>query len=274
MNRYSQKMSEKKKRKKSEKSENKMSNIESLIVWGNEKTVYSDDVMIFAKGSFEYIRNDITDIKTRYIKLGFHLQECKRSKYYECFGYTDFYDFVSANFSMDKGSVSRCINVYLEFADRDEYGSGAPKMFIADKWKDYNYTQLCEMLPMSKKEREKVKPFMSCSQIRELKKSFKAKPCEREVMEQEEVVAPTQPDTQQEEVVASTQPEKEIGISYLNSKVSERNVRKMTRLTRESLELLLEEIVDAVENSEDRTLQFDMVKTVLEGNGLIEVIEE
>ena len=48
----------------------------------------------------------------------------------------------------------------------------------------------------------------------------------------------------------------------------------MTRLTKESFKLLFDEIVDAVESSEDRTLQFDTVKTILEGNDLIEVIEE
>lgn len=48
----------------------------------------------------------------------------------------------------------------------------------------------------------------------------------------------------------------------------------MSRLTKESMELLIEEIVDAVESTEDRDVQFEMVKTILEGNGIIEVIED
>ena len=43
-------------------------------------------------------------------------------------------------------------------------------------------------------------------------------------------------------------------------------------LTKESMEMLLEEIIDAVESTDDRDVQFDMVKTILEDNGIVEVI--
>lgn len=46
------------------------------------------------------------------------------------------------------------------------------------------------------------------------------------------------------------------------------------RLTKESMELLIEEIVDAVESTEDRDEQFDMVKEILEGNGIVEIKED
>lgn len=42
-------------------------------------------------------------------------------------------------------------------------------------------------------------------------------------------------------------------------------------ITTESMELLLEEIVDAVECTSDRDLQFEMVKTILEDNGIVSV---
>lgn len=42
-------------------------------------------------------------------------------------------------------------------------------------------------------------------------------------------------------------------------------------ITSESMELLLEEIVDAVESTEDRDLQFELVKTILEDNGIVSV---
>ena len=46
------------------------------------------------------------------------------------------------------------------------------------------------------------------------------------------------------------------------------------RLTKESMEALVEEIVDAVEFSrDDRDMQFEMVRTILIDNG-IEEIEE
>lgn len=43
------------------------------------------------------------------------------------------------------------------------------------------------------------------------------------------------------------------------------------RLTSESMELLIESIVDAVESTEDRDMQFELIKTILEDNGIVEI---
>lgn len=43
------------------------------------------------------------------------------------------------------------------------------------------------------------------------------------------------------------------------------------RLTSESMELLVESIEDAVETTEDRDMQFEKVKTILEDNGIVEI---
>lgn len=48
----------------------------------------------------------------------------------------------------------------------------------------------------------------------------------------------------------------------------------MNGLTKESMELLLEDIVDAVESTDDRDVQFDMISAVLIGNGIVEIIED
>ena len=45
------------------------------------------------------------------------------------------------------------------------------------------------------------------------------------------------------------------------------------RLTNESMELLIESIVDAVESTDDRDMQFKLVKTILEDNGIVEIKE-
>ena len=46
------------------------------------------------------------------------------------------------------------------------------------------------------------------------------------------------------------------------------------RLTRESMELLINSIVSAVESTDDREMQFEKVKTVLIDNGIVEIEEE
>lgn len=42
-------------------------------------------------------------------------------------------------------------------------------------------------------------------------------------------------------------------------------------LTKESMELLIENIVDAVESFDDRDEQFAAVKVILEDNGIVEI---
>lgn len=123
-----------------------------------------------AKGHFEYILNDISDIKSRYISFGFHLDEFKRLKYYEDFGFESFEEFCEKNVPLDKSAISRCMNVFYEFAAIDKGLSVVRKMWIDEKYKDYSYGQLVEMLPLDEKRRKMVKPDMTIAKIRELKK--------------------------------------------------------------------------------------------------------
>lgn len=128
-----------------------------------------------ARSSLKYIYADMTDIKRSYFNLGFHLHEFRQCKYYEDFGYPSFEEFCEANFEMDKGAVSRCINVFLMASAYNDkvYVMGTEThgcaMEISDKFREYNYSQLCEMLPLSDKQRNKIKPEMTIKQIREIK---------------------------------------------------------------------------------------------------------
>ena len=45
----------------------------------------------------------------------------------------------------------------------------------------------------------------------------------------------------------------------------------MFNLTKASMELLIEQIVDAIESTDDRDTQFEMVKTILIDNGIEEI---
>lgn len=124
-----------------------------------------------AEEACKYVFNDLRDIKHNYIKLGFHLDELKRLKIDSKLGYYSFYDFCLDNFNMDKSSVSRCLNVFYAFAEKDS-DSLSRKMWIDDKYKDYSYSQLCEMVSISdEKLLKQIKPDMSVMDIRELKKS-------------------------------------------------------------------------------------------------------
>lgn len=144
-----------------------------------------------AFGSLKYLYTDLTNIREYYIRLGFHLSEFRMCEYYKDFGYLTLEEFCDVNLGMDKGAVSRCINVYRQFNASGDvtYRAGnritGCAMDLSDRWKDYSYTQLCEMLSLSEKDREKVTPDMTVRDIREFKKTLKTGNA---------LVASTQPD--------------------------------------------------------------------------------
>lgn len=125
-----------------------------------------------ACASFEYIQKDIYDIKNQYMRLGFHLNEVQQMKYFEDFGYHDFYEFCEKNFKMDKSAVSRCMSVWWNFSSVQNQ---IHCMWVDKRYEKYNYSQLCELLPLSDQQREQVKPDMSVKQIREMKKDWKTR---------------------------------------------------------------------------------------------------
>lgn len=148
-----------------------MESMKDRIVYGTDYC--GEDVSELAIASLGYIETDMSDIKKRYISLGFHLHEMETSRYYEEIGYDDFYECIEKNFHMDKSAVSRAIAVWREFSASDEFSSG--KMWIDDRYQNYSYSQLVEMLPLKDAERRKVHPEMTVAQIRDYKKSLKVK---------------------------------------------------------------------------------------------------
>lgn len=157
--------------------------------------------------SVKYLYTDLTDIRKFYIRLGFHLDEFNRICGYADFGYASLEDFCEVNLGLDKSAVSRCINVYREFNASNVLSEDKGcAMELAEAWKDYSYTQLCEMLPLTPEERRKVTPDMTIKQIREFKKSLK----DEKPLQQEDLVNRSVASTQQEDsaggAVASTQP--------------------------------------------------------------------
>ncbi len=143
-----------------------------VVVLGNEKNIpekYSDSSLV----SVKYVHSDLNDLQHSYIRLGFHLHEIQKFRYFEQFGYYDFYNFCAANFGLDRTSVSRLLDVSRTFCMRKPERPYLQTMFIDETYKDYSYSQLCEMLPLSLDQRKQIKPNMTVKQIRELKKQFK-----------------------------------------------------------------------------------------------------
>ena len=166
------------------------------IVYG--KNYIGEEVSPLALASVKYIYTDLTDIRKYYIRLGFHLDEFDRNNGYLDFGFATLEEFCDVNLGLDKSAVSRCINVFREFSAGNDrvsignYESYGCAMNLSERWKNYSYTQLVEMLPLAPEDRERVLPDMSCKQIREFKKQLKQK---------KKTVASTQPEIPEDKPV-------------------------------------------------------------------------
>lgn len=126
------------------------------------------------KTSYKNISIDIQDIKKSFVRLGFHLAECRDNQYYKEFGFDNFYEFVEKNFHMEKSAVSRHINIFMKFSQPGN--DGVPYMiFLDDKYKAYSYSQLSEMLLLNDRQIKQIKPEMTIKEIRNLKKSWREK---------------------------------------------------------------------------------------------------
>lgn len=131
---------------------------------------YYGDCSEDALSSLGYLKNDIADLKSRYITLGFHLDEFARNKYYLDFGYENLNEFCLENLDLDKTAVSRVLGVWSRFA---EMNGTVRTMFIDEHYQSFSYTQLTEMLPIPDKDLKKITPDMTCKEIREFKKKLK-----------------------------------------------------------------------------------------------------
>lgn len=131
-----------------------------LVNYGN------DTISDGAKSSFEYIRDDIADIKKRYIALGYHLSEFDKNEYFKEYGYSNLDEFVLVNFNIDKKALSRILSVYYKFSE-------PYKIYVSERYSEYSYSQLCEMVSLKDDELKSVTPKMTIREIRDYKKSLK-----------------------------------------------------------------------------------------------------
>lgn len=121
-------------------------------------------LLSYLDSSRGYIRNDLNNLATHFLKLGFHLREVQNMKYYEAGGYSSVSEFAEAEFGIKK---SNCYN-YIKLCEL--YSQNHNSMFLDDKYKDYNYSQLVEMMSLPIDKVGLARPDMTVRQIRDLKK--------------------------------------------------------------------------------------------------------
>ena len=125
-------------------------------------------------GVTEKIKHAMYDAAKSFVYLGFLLWEVKQYHYYGEKNYASVYDYAEVELGFKKSSTKNFIAVAETFGNK-YFGSPwtssiLPTMTLQPEYKDFNYSQLCEMLSMSDKQRSKVTPDMSVRQIRDLKR--------------------------------------------------------------------------------------------------------
>ena len=141
------------------------------------------------------ILKDLENEKTNFFYLGVHLIDLYSSDLYRVYakGITYeqmrieynlpigagnlcseyFFAYCEDKFALEKSQVSRLMNIV------DEFGNKARGFKV--QWKDFKYSQLCELLPLTEEQRKAVKSDWSIKKIREYKKTLVATSQQEEI---------------------------------------------------------------------------------------------
>lgn len=144
------------------------------------------DYLYGSVGSVNSIKKELLSSAQNAVSIGFYLREIESNEYwiatdfyknFKSVKYTTssgtvkftkytFYDYCKDEFNFSRRSVDRYINIHFAFA---KVNGPVRTKFIDEKYKDYNCSQLAEMLYLNDKQLKKVNPDMSVREISALK---------------------------------------------------------------------------------------------------------
>lgn len=131
-------------------------------------------------GVTEKIKRAMYDVAKQFVYIGFLLWEVQEYGYYREAGYQDVYEYAAQELGFKKSSVKNFIAISYQFGCTDQRAingcAHVRTMSLQQPYEKFQYSQLCEMLSMSEKQREQVTPDMTVKQIRDLKKELKKAP--------------------------------------------------------------------------------------------------
>lgn len=127
------------------------------------------DKKLFLDGHTEKIKRTLEEVKNSFCYVGFLLWEIQHYKYYLADGYNSLEDYALDVFGFKKSTTYNFINVCVRFSQETSFGY--PSYNVKEEFKDYNFSQLCEMTSIKDKNKlNQIDPKMSVRKIKELKK--------------------------------------------------------------------------------------------------------
>lgn len=110
------------------------------------------------------IRENLGGIVRNFVKTGWHLSLIDRSGAYKLKGYHSVTEYARETFGMAPDGVSRFIHVYEKYSIQGD----TPE--LREEYRDFNFSQLTEMLQLPEEDHTMIRPETKREDIRDLKK--------------------------------------------------------------------------------------------------------
>lgn len=111
----------------------------------------------------EEIKSGLTGIVKSFVKVGWLLWRINRSEAFRQDGYSTIAEFAKAEYDMTPSGVSRFIDVY------EKYSVEGDTPELKEKYREYNFSQLTEMLQIPEESRQMFLPEAKRESIRDFK---------------------------------------------------------------------------------------------------------
>ena len=117
----------------------------------------------------ELIKKKIDDIFTNYLEIGAALIAVEKDELFKYRGYKSIFDYAMDGFQLAETTVRNVMAVVNKFCEVNDRGYNI-QVTLNEKYKDFSYSALVELLPLENVDLEVFKPSLSVKKIRDKKK--------------------------------------------------------------------------------------------------------
>lgn len=122
--------------------------------------------------SVSAIKALLNDSKMNFVMIGYHLRKIDNDKLYRESGHENIWDFAKAQFGLSKSSASRFMSI------NERFSVGGYSDRLAEEYKEFNVSQMSEMLTLTDEQISSIDPDTTIREIRKMKPKKKEQPKE------------------------------------------------------------------------------------------------
>ena len=110
------------------------------------------------------LREKLDNMKMSFIAAGYYMKYIRDHELFREDGYESIWEFAEDNYGIKKSTASRWMSM------NDKFSQGGNSPILADEYREFEKSQLQEMLYLDDKQMETVTPDMTVKEIREIRK--------------------------------------------------------------------------------------------------------